>query len=125
MDKVVHFEIPTDDAERARNFYGSVFDWRVQAMEGYDYTMVVTTPVDEQTQTPTVPGAINGGMRSRRDETPAPLLVIQVDSIDDSLKKIEAEGGSMVTPRTEMPGMGAFAYFKDSEGNVLGLWESF
>jgi predicted enzyme related to lactoylglutathione lyase len=125
MDKVVHFEIPMDDADRARDFYGSVFDWRIQPMEGFDYTIVVTTPVDEQTQTPTVPGAINGGMRSRRDETPSPLLVIQVDSIDDSLKKIEGEGGSMVTPRTEMPGMGAYAYFKDSEGNVLGLWESF
>jgi uncharacterized protein len=124
MDKVVHFEIPTDDPERARSFYGPVFEWRLQPMEGYDYTIVVATPVDDQTQMPTVPGAINGGMRQRRPETPAPLIVIQVDSIDESLKKVETEGGTTVTPRTEMAGMGAFAYFKDSEGNVIGLWET-
>jgi predicted enzyme related to lactoylglutathione lyase len=124
MDRVVHFEIPTDDPERAQTFYGSVFEWRLQPMEGYDYTIAMTTPVDEQTQMPTVPGAINGGMRSRQAEAPSPLVVIQVDSIDESLKKVEGGGGSTVTPRTEMPGMGAFAYFKDSEGNVLGLWES-
>jgi predicted enzyme related to lactoylglutathione lyase len=48
-----------------------------------------------------------------------------VGSIDEALKKVEAEGGSTVQPRTEIPNMGAFAYFKDSEGNTLGLWETF
>ena len=106
MDKVVHFEIPVDDADRARAFYGSAFDWGIQPMEGYDYTLALTTPIDEKTQMPT------------------PRIVIQVDSIDESLKKIEAEGGSTVSPRAEMPGMGAYAYFKDTEGNLLGLWET-
>ena len=70
------------------------------------------------------PGAINGGIRQRSAETPTPLIVISVDSIDESLKKIEAEGGNTVMPRTEMGDMGAYAYFKDTEGNVIGLWES-
>jgi predicted enzyme related to lactoylglutathione lyase len=123
MDKVVHFEIPVDDADRARGFYGTVFEWGLQPMEGYDYTLALTTPVDEKTQIPTEPGAINGGIRPRTAETPTPMIVINVDSIDESLKKIEAEGGSTITPRAEMPGLGAYAYFKDTEGNVIGLWE--
>ena len=124
MDEVVHFEIPIDDAERARRFYGTVFDWGLQPMEGYDYTLALTTAVDETTQAPTEPGAINGGLRARTAEAPTPVIVIQVDSIDDALKKVEAEGGRTVTPRSEMPGVGAYAYFRDTEGNVLGLWET-
>jgi predicted enzyme related to lactoylglutathione lyase len=125
MDKVVHFEIPVDDADRARAFYDTVFGWGLQPMPEFDYTMALTTPVDQQTQVPTEPGAINGGLRRRDAETPTPRIVIQVDSIEEALKKVEAGGGSMVTPRTEMAGMGASAHFKDSEGNVIGLWEIF
>ena len=124
MDKVVHFEIPTDDLARAKEFYGSVFEWELQTMEEMNYTIAMTTPVDEQTQMPTEPGGINGGMMKRSADTPSPVLTVGVDSIDDSGKKVEAAGGTLVTPRTEIPGMGAFAYFKDTEGNVLGLWEN-
>jgi predicted enzyme related to lactoylglutathione lyase len=93
-------------------------------MEDYDYTLALTTAIDEKTQMPTEPGVINGGLRPRTAETPTPMIVIQVDSIDESLKKVEAEGGTTVSPRAEMPGMGAYAYFKDTEGNVIGLWET-
>jgi uncharacterized protein len=126
MDKVVHFEIPADDVSRAREFYGSIFGWQLQDMtsEGMDYTIAMTTAVDQQTQLPTEPGAINGGMMKRTVETPSPVITIGVDAIDDALKQVEAAGGSVVSPRTEIPGMGAFAYFKDTEGNVLGLWET-
>jgi predicted enzyme related to lactoylglutathione lyase len=126
MSKVVHFEIPADDLDRAKSFYGSVFGWELQTMpmnEG-EYTSVKTTDVDEQTQLPTEPGAINGGMFVRDERVTSPVITIDVDGIDDSLKQIEAEGGTTVTPRTAIPGMGAFAYFKDPEGNVLGLWET-
>lgn len=126
MSKVVHFEIPADDLDRAKNFYGSVFGWELQTMpmNGGEYTSVKTTDVDEQTQLPTEPGAINGGMFVRDERVTSPVITIDVDGIDDALKQIEAEGGSTVTPRTAIPGMGAFAYFKDPEGNVLGLWET-
>lgn len=126
MSKVVHFEIPADDLDRAKNFYGSVFGWELQTMpmnEG-EYTSVKTTDIDEQTQLPTEPGAINGGMFVRDERVTSPVITIDVDGIDDALKQIEAEGGSTVAPRTAIPGMGAFAYFKDPEGNVLGLWET-
>ena len=124
MDKVVHFEITYDDLERVKEFYASAFEWGLQTVPDMQYTVVMTTPVDEKTQLPLESGAINGGLTERSADVPAPVITIQVDSIDDSLKKIEAGGGSVVTPRTEIPNMGAFAYFKDSENNVLGLWET-
>jgi uncharacterized protein len=123
MRKVVHFEIPTDDVERAKRFYGSVFGWQLQDMPEMDYTIAHTTGTDPQTQLPTEPGAINGGLVPRTADTPAPVLTIDVDSVDDALKQVVDAGGSVVRPRTAIPGMGAYAYFTDPEGNTLGLWE--
>lgn len=125
MDKVVHFEIPTDDLSRASEFYRSIFGWDLQDMsgQGMDYTIAMTVPVDDQ-QRPTQPGAINGGMMKRSGDTASPVITIEVASIADAMKRIEDGGGSMVQPRQEIPGMGAFAYFTDSEGNTMGLWET-
>ena len=126
MDKVVHFEITYDDHARAKDFYGSVFDWDLMDNDmgnGQVYTTATTVPIDEQMR-PKEAGAINGGFTGRGKETPSPVITIGVDSIDDTLKKVESSGGSIVTPRTPIPDMGAFAYFKDSEGNVMGLWET-
>jgi predicted enzyme related to lactoylglutathione lyase len=127
MGKVVHFEIPADDLGRAKTFYGKVFGWQIDSMEmpgGGEYTGLTTTPVDEKTMTPTEPGAINGGMMQRDETTPSPVITIDVEDITAALAEIEAAGGTTVQPRTAIPGMGAFGYFKDSEGNVMGLWET-
>lgn len=125
MGKVTHFEIPADDVARAKAFYGSVFGWTLQdfEMNGGTYTIAQTVPVNDQ-QIPEEPGAINGGMTERTATTSHPVITMEVDSIDEALRKVEAGGGSTVTPRTEIPGLGAFAYFKDSEGNTMGLWEN-
>ena len=126
MDKVVHFEIPVDDRARAKEFYASIFEWDVQDSDmggGAVYTMAGTVAVDEKMQ-PKESGAINGGLMDRTSQLSVPVITIGVDSIDDSLKKVEAGGGSTITPRTPIPNMGAFAYFKDTEGNVMGLWET-
>lgn len=126
MDKVIHFEIPADDLDRAKEFYRSIFDWELNDADmggGTMYTTVRTVATNEL-MVPTEPGAINGGMMKRSADTPTPVITIQVDSIDDALKKVEAGGGATVQARTEIPNMGAFAYFRDSEGNTLGLWES-
>jgi len=121
--KVVHFEIPVDDRERASSFYASVFDWEMQHMPEMRYTIAGTVPVGDD-QLPTERGAINGGLMERSTETPTPVITIGVDDIDISLKAVEANGGSVITPKTPIPGMGAFAYFTDSEGNVMGLFEA-
>ncbi len=123
MDKVIHFEIPADDVGRAKEFYGSIFGWELQDMEGMDYTSVRTAAVDEK-QMPTEPGAINGGMMKRSAEIPNPVITIGVASIDDAATRIEASGGSIIQPKTEIPGMGSYAYFRDPEGNIVGLWEN-
>lgn len=123
MRSVVHFEIPADDVARAKEFYRSVFDWQLQDMPEMDYTIVRTTEVDEN-QMPTAAGAINGGLMRRSSETPTPVLTIDVESVDQALKHVAAAGGRVVRERTEIPGMGAFAYFTDPEGNTLGLWEN-
>jgi predicted enzyme related to lactoylglutathione lyase len=126
MDKVVHFEIPVDDRERAKSFYTSVFEWNLMDSDmggGQVYTTAQTSNIDDNMR-PTEAGAINGGLMDKNPGISAPVITIQVASIDDALKKVEASGGSTITPRTEIPNMGAFGYFKDSEGNVMGLWET-
>ena len=122
--RVVHFEIPFDDGDRARGFYKEIFDWQVQTMpEMGGYTLVMSGPSGDQG--PTEPGYINGGMLSRdHGATSGPVIVVDVDSIDATLDKIAGLGGSTVAPKTAVGDMGFAAYFKDPEGNVVGLWET-
>ena len=114
-----------DDEERAKEFYGSIFDWELNSADmggGMAYTTITTVPIDDKMM-PKEPGAINGGFTSRGKETPSPVITIGVDSIDDTLKKIEAGGGTTVAPPEPDANVGASAYFKDSEGNTMGLFE--
>jgi predicted enzyme related to lactoylglutathione lyase len=123
MDKVVHFEIPFDDKSRATKFYAETFGWKLTDMPQMEYVMAQSTAVDAQ-HMPTEPGAINGGLFARPKEAPHPVLYIGVASIDQTLKKVSSGGGKVVTPKTPIPGMGAYARVADTEGNVIGLFES-
>jgi len=122
MDKVVHFEIPVDNAERAKKFY-SIFGWQTLEFPEMDYIGVRTVPVDDK-HMPVEPGAINGGMTKRSPHLKAPAIAIQVDSIDASIQKAIAAGGKVVMPKKEIGGMGYYAYISDTEGNTLGLWQN-
>jgi predicted enzyme related to lactoylglutathione lyase len=123
--KVVHFEIPFDDGDRARTFYREAFGWQVMALPDMDYTMVMTGPSDPE-KGPTEPGFINGGMFQRSEEFAgkAPNIVIDVPSIDDALREIGAAGGKTVTEKMPVGDMGFAGYFTDTEGNLIGLWET-
>ena len=88
---VVHFEIPADDENRAREFYSSAFGWKISAMPEMSYAMLMTTPSDE-TGMPSVPGSINGGMFRREGDLTSPLVTVDVDDIDASLEKINVPG---------------------------------
>ena len=123
MDKVVHFEIPFDDKTRAMKFYAQAFDWKLADMAEMNYVMAETTAVNEQ-RMPKEPGAINGGLFLRPKEAPHPVVYVGVASVDQTLKKVQAAGGKVVTPKTPIPGMGAYARVTDSEGNVVGLFEN-
>ena len=120
--KVVHFEIPADNVERAKNFYKSVFGWDTNEVPGMDYTMLITAPVDKNGM-PTEPGAINGGMPTRRGAVKGPVVTIQVDDIEAALKSVANMGGSVVRKKQAVADMGFTAYFKDTEGNIVGLWQ--
>ena len=121
--RIVHFEIPFDDGDRARAFYGGVFGWQAQEMPEMQYTMVMTGPVGDNGM-PTEPGYINGGLFERQDTINVPVLTIGVDSIDEALDKVEASGGKTVEAKQPVGDMGFTAYINDSEGNLIGLWEN-
>ncbi|MHC6592252.1 VOC family protein [Arthrobacter sp. C152] len=123
MAGVVHFEIPADDPQRAKAFYEQALGWRIEPVPGMDYNMVITAGMDEAGQS-TTPGAINGGMMAREGQITSPVITIDVPDIDATLKSVAELGGSVVIPKNEVPGMGYTAYFKDSEGNLMGLWEN-
>ena len=121
--KVVHFEVPFDDGDRARSFYKEAFGWQVMEMPEMGYTIVMTGPSNDSG--PTEAGFINGGMLSREQgATSGPVVVLDVESIDTTLERIGSLGGSTVVGKTPVGDMGFAAYFKDPEGNVVGLWET-
>jgi predicted enzyme related to lactoylglutathione lyase len=121
--KVVHFEVPFDDGDRARSFYKEAFGWQVMEMPEMGYTIVMTGPSNDSG--PTESGFINGGMLSREQAAHSgPVVVVDVESIDTALEKIGSLGGSTVVGKTPVGDMGFAAYFTDTEGNVVGLWET-
>ena len=123
--RVVHFEIPADNLERAKNFYKQAFGWDITQYPGMEYHMVNTTEVDEKTQMPKQVGAINGGMPKRNNEAnKTTVITVDVQDIDVALKSIEKLGGKTIQKKQPVADMGFTAYFKDTEGNVVGLWQS-
>ena len=122
-DRIVHFEIPFDDGDRARSFYRDAFGWDVRPMPEMDYTAVATGPADEQ-GAPSEPGYINGGMFERSgDSLRSPVVTVGVESIAAALERVERLGGKTVQDRAPVGDLGFYAYFTDPEGNVMGLWE--
>ena len=122
--EVGHFEIPADKPDRARKFYAATFGWKMNELPGMDYTMVSTGPVDEKGM-PKEPGFIGGGIGKRADALMHPVVTIMVDEIEDAVKKIEKNGGTILHGKTPVGdgSMGWTAYFKDSEGNTVGLYQ--
>lgn len=123
MDKVVHFEIPYDEAGRAKKFYQDSFDWKTSDMPEMNYTLVTTVPTGED-RMPKESGAINGGMMKRDENSPYPIIVINVDSLEESLKKVREAGGEVTMDIQKVGDMGLYAHIKDTEGNIIGVWES-
>jgi predicted enzyme related to lactoylglutathione lyase len=121
--RVVHFEIPYDDGDRARKFYADAFGWTINVIPEMHYSLVQTGPVTEE-GFPTEPGYIGGGMLHRESPTDRPVITIDVEDIEEALAKIESLGGTTLVGRQDVGDMGYAAYFKDVEGNLMGLWQS-
>lgn len=115
MPRVIHFEIPAEDPERAIAFYGSVFGWTFQKWDGpAEYWMVDTGQEG--------PG-INGGLMRRHDPAQPITNVVGVDSVDAYAEKIAAAGGTIVVPKMPIPGVGWLACFKDPDGYITGIMQ--
>jgi predicted enzyme related to lactoylglutathione lyase len=120
--RVVHFEIPYDDEARAHAFYAGAFGWTMRRLPDMRYVLTTTGPSDQGP--PSEPGFINGGMLERGLPVGGPVIVMDVADIDASLKEIRRLGGTTVSDKQPVGDMGFSAYFKDTEGNLLGLWQS-
>ena len=125
MDKVIFFEVPADQPKRAREFYHTTFGWKMNEIPSMHYTQIGTVEADVLgvRGTPKEPGAINGGMVQRNDPVKNPIIYISVDSIDEAAASIEKNGGKILKPKSPVGNFGYAAYFKDTEGNVVGLWQ--
>ena len=124
MNPVVHFEMPAEDKKRMANFYTKVFDWKTQHL-GEDmgnYVLATTTDSDEKGR-PKNPGAINGGFFQKTDDKPAqyPSVVIAVDDIREHIEKVEKAGGKVLGEPWDIPGVGLYVSFFDTEGNRVTM----
>ena len=122
MDKVEHFEIPAADHGRALKFYTEVFGWEPNPIPGVAYTRLLTKRVSERDLAPR-PFEVNGAIVERDDRRTSPIITISVDDMDNTLAKIVERGGRVVQGKTPFGPRGFTAYFEDTEGNVLGLWQ--
>lgn len=124
MDSIVHFEIPAKNVKRASKFYSSAFGWKIEKYPGFSYWGLTTTPTGKNGM-PSKPGAINGGMGKKGKNAPDLVTVtIQVKNIDSALKTVAKVGGKVTEKKTPVGDMGFTAYFSDTEGNVIGLYQS-
>jgi len=125
LDKVIFFEIPVDNTTRAKEFYSSAFGWKMNEIPEMHYTQIGTVDADRMgvRGTPKEPGAINGGMVERREPVQNPIIYIRVDNIDHAAAAIEKNGGKVIQPKSPVGNFGFAAYFKDTEGNTIGLWQ--
>jgi len=123
MNPVVHFEMPAIDRTRIAKFYTKAFGWQAEmhGPEMGDYVTVATTESDENG--PRKAGAINGGFFPKRDDRPGqyPSVVIAVENISDSMKKVADAGGRVLGEPMEIPGVGQYVAFEDTEGNRVSM----
>lgn len=116
MARVVHFEIPVDDPDRARSFYQDVFGWELQSYGDFPYWLATTGEDGE--------AGIDGALIGRSDTHAAPVVIVGVASVDDALERAKAAGAEVVVGKQAIPGIGYSGYLRDTEGNVVGVFEA-
>ena len=123
MNPVVHFEMPAVDKKRMTNFYSRVFGWQTQQLGPEMGNFILVTTAESDENNPKNPGEINGGFYQKTgdDLSQTTTVSIQVADIRGHLKKIEAAGGKISGDVMEIPGVGLFASFFDTEGNRVNM----
>jgi len=120
---VVHFEMPYENSDRLAKFYTQAFGWQMNKLDSEmgDYVTAGTAETDENRMVKT-PGTINGGFYPKGPQAPAhPSVVIAVDDIKQSMKNVVASGGKVLGEPVEIPGIGHYVSFNDTEGNRVSM----
>lgn len=112
---IVWFEIPADDPERAKKFYGSLFGWKIKKFPGMDDYWHIDTGGDDSTP--------DGGLLTRKHPAQPITNYIFVPSVEKASAKVEKLGGTICKSKTAVPQMGYFAICRDPENNEFALWE--
>ena len=124
MNPIVHFELPAKDRKRMADFYSGVFGWKAQMLgeEMGNYVTVSTTETDE-TGRPITQGSINGGLYpvGPDESNRHPSVVIAVEDILDSIKRVNEAGGKILGEPVQIPSVGKYVSFVDTEGNTLSI----
>lgn len=123
MDPVVHFEMPYENGERMSKFYTTAFNWQMQMLgEDMGKYVLASTTESEENGRPKMPGAIHGGFFPKSaSSSQYPSFVISVKNITESIKKIKDAGGKIIGEPVEIPGVGQFVAFIDTEGNRVSI----
>jgi hypothetical protein len=131
LPTIVHFEIPTDDIERAKKFYNELFGWKIEKLPGTDDSQLTSAatgqPIEYWMLTTTDDKgnkAIGGGMMKRQMPDHRITNYINVNSVDEYASKVEKLGGKIAAPKHAVPGRGYFALCLDTENNPFAVWES-
>jgi predicted enzyme related to lactoylglutathione lyase len=115
---VCHIELSTTALSSSREFYRQIFGWTFEDVPGMDGYVLFRTPSG-------LGGGLSAGPNAEPPSAKGPILHIEVDDIDATLKKIVERGGKLLVPRTKISDeFGYFALFLDNVGNRLGLWSS-
>jgi uncharacterized protein len=119
-NNVKHFAVHADDVDRARKFYESVMGWQFTPWGPPNFYLIKTGTAED-------PG-VQGALQGRRDVVPGKTMFgyecsIGVDSVDDTIAAVEANGGKIVMPKFHIPTVGTLIFFEDTEGNVVGAMQ--
>jgi predicted enzyme related to lactoylglutathione lyase len=123
MNPVVHFEMPYDDRERMARFYQHAFGWQTQALGAEMGHYVIATTTETDANGPKKPGGINGGFYERKPDWPDqhPSVVVAVDDMRGAIAKVKQAGGTVLGEPMEIPGVGMYVSFRDTEGNRVSI----
>ncbi len=116
MSAIVHFDVPTDDVERAKKFYSELLEWKFESFPAMQYNLITTTNLDGTM-------GVGGGMGKRMDPSQRIMNYFGIRSIDAAMEQVKSLGGKVLSEKMAVPGMGFLANCMDTEGNMFGLWE--
>ena len=117
MPTIVHFDVASDDLERAKRFYEALFNWEMESAPGMtDYYLIETTDLEGKR-------GVGGGLGKRGEPNQRITSYIGVDSVDDYSSKVKKLGGKVIQSKMTVPGWGYLAICMDTEHNMFGLWQ--